>query len=129
MHPHEEQLVRSFFVSAKRQRYLALLGNNRRRRDALDKLNHLHDLDPRYTTEIDSREDVLENLRRKGAPDTCYVLSDIAEIDGQEMPLAEALEAAERGGWGTIIGCIPGRLAYYYGEMGEQRLILERRNS
>jgi len=41
-------------------------------------------------------------------------------------PLDEAVSDAERGGWGMIIGGIPGRLAYYYDECGEWRMLLER---
>jgi hypothetical protein len=45
------------------------------------------------------------------------------------MGLREALTALadiELGRWGTLIGCIPGRLAYYCGECGESRTLLER---
>lgn len=125
MHPHEEQIVRAFFLASKRDRYATLLGNKRRRPEILDRLNHLNHLDPRYATAITS-ERVLGALKAKGAPETCYVISDDCEIDGKEMPLADAIHAAESGGLGTILGCIPGRLAYYYGESGEVRLLLER---
>jgi hypothetical protein len=54
-------------------------------------------------------------------------MSDEPEIDGSEMPLGDAVNAAEHGYWGTIIGCIPGKLAYYRGERGGRRLLLEKR--
>jgi hypothetical protein len=53
-------------------------------------------------------------------------MSDIADIDGRELPLAEAVDRAELGGFGTIVSCIPGRLAYYYDESGARRLLLSR---
>ena len=48
------------------------------------------------------------------------------EIDGRDLLLEEAIQATEEGEWGTILGCIPGRLAYYRGEYGNERLLLER---
>jgi hypothetical protein len=53
------------------------------------------------------------------------VLSDNKQIDGREMKLSDAIEQAKLGGWGTLIGCIPDRLAYFYDECGERQLILE----
>lgn len=41
------------------------------------------------------------------------------------MALQKAIDETEAR-MGTLIGCVPGRLAYYYGEAGEQRLLLER---
>jgi hypothetical protein len=40
------------------------------------------------------------------------------------MPLVEALNEAEAIGWGTIISCIPGRLACYLDEAGSERRLL-----
>jgi hypothetical protein len=42
------------------------------------------------------------------------------------MPLEEAVAAAEAGGWGTIVICIPRQLAYYFDECGERRALLVR---
>jgi hypothetical protein len=54
------------------------------------------------------------------------VLSGTPELDGREMPLVEAVWEAEAAGWGTLVGCVPGRLAYYYDETGLRRMLLER---
>ena len=123
----EEALVDAFIVPAKRERYKALLASKKRRKKLLDGLNHLADLDARYATPIPSNADVLALLKSRGAPDRCHVLSDGLELDGREMSLRDAIDAAERAMLGTLVGCIPGRLAYYYGESGEQRMLLERR--
>ncbi len=122
----EEQLIKTFFVRERRERFLMMLRKPRRRAKALDELNHLRDLDSRLCVELSPTEDAEACLRSRAAPDACYVLSDIAELDGREMPLGEAIEKAAAAGWGTLIDCIPGRLAYYFGEFAEQRLILER---
>ena len=116
----EEALVDAFIVPAKRERYKALLASRRRRAKLLDGLNHCRDLDPRYATEIASSTDVVALLRSRGAPETCHLISDAKALDGKQMALREAIDE------GTLIGCVPGRLALYYGEAGERRLLLER---
>jgi hypothetical protein len=126
MTEHEEAIVRAFIASARRSRWLESLASSKRRPRMVDRLNHCQDLDDRYTTMLPSNADVVGVLRSRGAPATCYVLSCTAEIDGQVMALDEAVSAAELAGWGTIISCIPGRLAYYYDECGARRMLLER---
>ena len=42
------------------------------------------------------------------------------------MELSEAISQTELTGWGTIISCIPGQLAYYDDECGERRILLAR---
>jgi len=123
---HEEATVRAFVKNQKRERYLMLLKSERRRDTVLDQLNHWRDYDPRYATPLALTADVLQLLTEKGSPDTCHVISDNSAIDGKYMSLQKAISAAETGMSGTIISCLPGRLAYYYGEAGEQRLLLER---
>ncbi len=127
MNENEEALIRTFIIREKRKRYLELFGSKKRRTATTDCLNHFSDLDPRYRTIVPSTANVVALLQAKGAPDTCCVISAIHEIDGWTMPLSEAIDIIEYEGWGTLVGCIPGRLAYYYGEQGEQRLILEKR--
>jgi hypothetical protein len=125
MSTHEDEIVDSFFLPERRERYRLLLRNPRRRKKALDTLNHNPPIDPRFATPVKSHL-VEEALRQQGAPATCYVISAIPELDGREMALKDALQEAEYGYWGTIIGCIPGRLALYLGEGGERRLLLRR---
>jgi hypothetical protein len=126
MNTHEEKTIGAFIVSPRRSRYLLCLASKKRRGPFLDCLNHCRHLDERFATLMKSNADIAAELRRRGAPDACYVISATEGIDGKTLPLEEAIEAAEMGGWGTIISCLPGRLAYYYGECGECRMILER---
>jgi len=122
----EESIVRGFILAERRSRWLAMLRSPGRRRAFLDRLNHCGDLDERHARLLPSNADVAGLLRARGAPRTCYVLSDHDEIDGRTMALDEALLAATAGGWGTILCCIPGRLGYYYDEQGARRMLLER---
>jgi hypothetical protein len=120
----EEAIVEAFIAPNQRARWLSSLGSAKRRRKFLDRLNHCDDLDPRYARPVASNVDVVALLRSNGAPATCCVVSDVASIDGREMPLDEAVAAAELGGWGTIISCIPGRLGCYIDEAGTKRRLL-----
>jgi hypothetical protein len=122
--PAEEATIRAFIVSAKRDRYISLLASAKRRRKFLDCLNHCRDIDERHITELPSNVGAAALLRSHGAPDNCYVISDNSEIDGRVMPLPEAIDQAEFNGWGTIICCIPGQLAYYIDEAGSKRRLL-----
>ena len=126
MQLEEGALIDAFIIPAKRERWRSLLANSKRRAKIVDGLNHLGDLDPRYATELPSSTDVVALLHRRGAPSSCHVLSADRELDGRVMPLEEAIESSELSMQGTLVGCIPGRLAYYYGEAGEQRLLLKR---
>jgi hypothetical protein len=126
MNPNEEAIIRAFISSPRRPRWLESLASAKRRGPMLDRLNHCRDLDERYATLLPSNADVVALLKSHGAPATCYILSCTQGIDGQVLTLDEAVSAAELGGWGTIISCIPGRLAYYYDECGKRRMLLER---
>jgi len=130
MNPHEEQFARSFIVPKKRDRYLALLESKRGRSKLLNGFNHCHDLDARYATLIPSNQQsdgfIESLLRRKGAPETCYVMSDNRDIDGREMSLSEALAKTVGLGSGTFISCLPGKLGYFEFEDLSERYILQR---
>ncbi len=122
----ERALVEAFIIPSKRARYATLLAKPTRRAKILDGLNHNRDFDPRYATPVPSTTDIVAALRAYGAPNRCHVLSSLSELDGQEMDLADAIDEAESGLIGTLIGCIPGKLAYYYDEGGAERVILKR---
>lgn len=128
MQTHENALVDAFVVPSKRARYKELLASSKQRKKILDGLDHLRDLDDRYAKELPSSTNIVELLRSRGAPKSCHVISSVAKLDGREMALQDAIDETEANMSGTIIGCIPGKLAYYYGESGEQRLLLERSN-
>ena len=126
MHSTEEAIVRSFIPPHRRPRWLLSLSSAKRRSRFLNCLNHCKDLDPRYCQWLPSNANVVGLLRSHGEPAMCFVLSVTDAIDVREMPLEEAVLAAEMGGWGTIISCIPGRLGYFYDECGERRFLLVR---
>jgi hypothetical protein len=65
-------------------------------------------------------------LKEKGAPDTCYVISTNPQIDQKQLPLAEVLQGiVGNADEGSVLSCIPGKLAFYEGEDAGARYILE----
>ena len=126
MHPHEEATIRAFFSRHRRTRWLESLASTARREEILEDLNHCRDLDDRYATLLPSNTDIVKVLKAHGAPNLCHVLSATSTLDGCDLDLSEAISLTHLGGWGTIICCLPGQLAYYYDECGERRMLLER---
>lgn len=124
----EEATVRAFFERAKRDRFVALLRNPKRRGKALDALNHFNEFDERFVTRAGGNDlDLPAMLRARGSPAECYVISDLAEIDARVLPLDDAIAETMSGGFASLLCCIPGRLALFIGEGGTGRyFILER---
>ena len=61
----------------------------------------------------------------KGAPETCYALSEDSDLDGKELPLVDALSEIVGACMGTFLSRIPGKLGYFEDE--GQHWILEHR--
>ena len=126
---HSSALVRAFIAPERRERYLGLLASPRGREKLRRALAHLRDLDPRCTHElpkgVHTPAEIEVLLRSKGAPPECVLLAEDAALDGCRLPLADALDAVIGRGMGTLISCLPGRLAFYEGEgPGERYLLL-----
>jgi hypothetical protein len=89
----------------------------KRRGDIRALLDHSITLDPRHSEQLPGGDQfsprVEELLRKRGAPDRCFVVASNARFDGREMPLREALDAVIGGGDGAFISCIPGKLGYF----------------
>jgi hypothetical protein len=122
---HEEQTIKAFMLKERRDRYLSFLGNNKRRKEVLDRLNHCKDFDERFMQWLPSNADIVNILLKAGSPSEVYVISD-SSLDGKIMPLSDAIHETSMTGSGTIVSCIPGKLAYYYDEGGERCGILKR---
>ena len=127
---HEAALFKAFVLPQRRDRYTNLLKSAKGRVKIRASLAHFRDLDPRYAHRIDpnnsANEVIARELQRRGAPAESYIISEAAKLDGQTLPLREALDAVVGYGMGTFISCVPGRLAYFEGEEPGERYILER---
>ncbi|MGH9351126.1 MAG: hypothetical protein ACRD2G_03030, partial [Terriglobia bacterium] len=93
--PHEEAVVRAFFIRERKQQFLTRLANPRTRKKVLDKLAHFYDFDPRYAHRIPTAQQDIDSiyrlLRGKGAPSTCHFISAYSHFDGQTMNLRDGL--------------------------------------
>jgi len=126
---HEEAFVRSFILQDKQARYLEMLASVKRRNRFLDRLNHHLDYDPscaRRVAPCQQTASAIESLlRRHGAPDVCHIISSLAKWDSLDLPLHKALELVVGYNVGTVLCCIPARLAYYESEdLGERYILI-----
>jgi hypothetical protein len=124
---HERGLAR-FLVGEWRARFRESLAPAKRRDTLRSQLPHVTHLDPRFATPTrESASALVAQLREKGAEDRCYLLSEDPDLDGRELPLAEALAAIADGGspHATFVSCLPARLAYYHGAEPGERYVLE----
>jgi hypothetical protein len=122
---HLEAFIEAFVLPARRERYLFLARAPKRRVELRKRLAHWRDFDTRRAVALprdaqSSATAVAQFLEARGAPSSCYVLSEWGEYDGRVMPLADATGAIVGRGMGTVLSCIPGRLAYYESEDGER---------
>ena len=125
---HEEAFVRAFIPNHRQERFLGIIANRKKRAKLLTELAHFKALNPKFMVEIPSNQRrgsaLVELLKAKGAGSTCYVMSENTKLDGREMELEAALKETVGYQMGTLISCVPGRLAYFEDEDG--RWILER---
>lgn len=130
MNDHELGFLQ-FVAEPGRRRMRALLElGPKRRADLRALLDHHVVLDDHHTTlltgEAASKANVEALLRRHGAPQTCFVISSDKRMDGQEMPLGDALSAAVGSGFGTYLSCIAGKLGYFEYEDVKSACLLRR---
>lgn len=128
MNPHESAFAESFISKARRERVLELLASSKNRYKFTSKLDH-HGRDyfiPECILSIEPQHqhppNIADILRATGAPETCHVIG--GGHDGKNMELLTALKQIVGYGTGTVLSCIPGKLAYFEGEIRERFLLV-----
>jgi hypothetical protein len=125
---HEQALIAAFVKRNKRDRYREILGNPRLRHKLIYQLAHFADFDPKFRLPFSSDKLFVENiaaeLQKRHSPKIIFALSEDPSLDQKEIPLLQALKQVVGRGMGTILSCIPGRLAFV--ETEDERYILER---
>lgn len=125
---HEQALIAAFVKRGKRERYRELLSDSRQRRKFLSKLAHFTDFDVKYRLPIPcgklSVKEIAKQLQQRGSPTNVFVISESSTLDQKDLPLMEALQEIVGYGMGSVISCIPGKLAFI--ETEDERFILER---
>ena len=126
---YEVSFINEFVTPERRRRYLALMESRKGRKKLIEALDHFEDLDMRRAKLLPASaqnvNQVYTLLKHKGAPDHCHVTSSNEDLDASEMFLRDALEKTIGMGSGTIITCIPGKLAYFESEEPNECYILE----
>jgi hypothetical protein len=106
-----------FVIESRRTRWRDLLSTPKGRKKLLAKLWNGDDLDKTLMTQLKPAERsipvLLTKLRSLGAPDNCHLISARSALDGRDLDLTSALQSVFELAPGTIISCIPGKLAYY----------------
>ena len=125
----EEQLVLAFVLPERRSRYLEFLRTAKGREKFRKTLTNFRAWDKRFTRIIapgsQNPKNIEQILLSLGAHHTCYVISDVTDLDGHRIPLASALCSIVGYSYGSVLSCVPGILAYYEGE-GERCLLYRR---
>ena len=128
---NEETLIAAFVKRNKRERYREILSNPRLRRKFTQQLAHFTDFDPKYRFSLPSNKQFAHNiaveLQKRLSPNIVWAISEDPRLDQRELPLVEALQQIVGGGMGTVLSCIPGRLAFV--ETEDERFILERHDA
>ena len=115
---HEQAFVSAFVVPEKRARYAEFLPKPKRRVEITRRFSHFFDFVPALARQVPRgvASELAPLLRAKGAGDTAHVIGGRDEIDGQDLPLEEAIDGALGDPSGVVVSCIPGRLALYIQE-------------
>lgn len=116
----ETAFVKASIVKDKQERYLQLLASPKRRREILDRFNHNLDFDPKYASvvpkELQTADKLAHLLRARGAGETCHVIADSLDADGQDLPLRDAVAEVIAHNFGSVLCCLPERLAFHKAE-------------
>ena len=130
-HGPRNRFVATFVLPDCQPRWLDFLSKPKRRSSFLHRLADDRDFDSRLRVPIppsyQTPESVAAQLQKLHAPTACHLISEQTELDGRDMDLLAALELVIGSGLGTVISCIPGKLAYYEGEMPGDRYVLHRK--
>jgi hypothetical protein len=124
----EQLFIAAFVKGSKRDRYQEIVSDPRLRHKFTHQLAHFTDFDPKYRLSIPSEKLFVDNiareLQKRHSPAVVFAISEDPRLDRKEFPLVEALKQTVGHGMGTILSCIPGRLAFV--ETEDERFILER---
>lgn len=128
---NEHSLIAAFVKRSKRDRYREILSSPRLRHKFTNQLTHFADFDPKYRLPFPSNKLFVDNialeLQKRRSPEIVFAISEDPALDQKELLLVEALKQIVGRGMGTVLSCIPGRLAFV--ETEDERFILERHDS
>ena len=114
----EREIVNGLVLKRRRERAMFELLSPKKREHFLWHIESF--LDPALIHQVKAYDikHVYPNLKSKGAPEDCYVLSMNEEQDGKIAPLRQVM-TEDRYGGAALVSCIHGKLAYMFGEYCE----------
>jgi len=125
---NEQAFIAAFVKRNKRERYREFLANPRLRHKFTSKLAHFADFDPKYRLPLASNKLFVDNialeLQKRHSPNVVFAISEDPTLDQKEVLLIDAVKQIVGRGMGTVLSCLPGRLAFV--ETEDERYILER---
>jgi hypothetical protein len=125
---NELSLIAAFVNRNRRDRYRDFVSNPRLRHKFTHQLAQFSDFNPKYRLPIPSNslfaDNIASELQKRHSPPIVFAISENPALDQKELPLVEALHQTVGRGMGTVLSCIPGRLAFL--ETEDERFILER---
>lgn len=128
---YEEQFIKSFVKKDKQKRLMAFAKDSKNRKKFTSGLAHTKDIEPqcihRIPADSHTAEKIEAILKRNGASDECYVISEHTKFDRKQSDLLSVLTEVIGTGLCTVVCCIPGKLAYYEGEESGERYLLVNR--
>jgi hypothetical protein len=111
--PQEEATIRAFIVRARRDRFLELLPNPKKRSSITKSLAHPNPgwFDSRYVKAIPPAQShaplIAKLLRSKGAGEKCWAISEDVKLDGREVELDSILPEIVGYGIGRFCAACP----------------------
>jgi len=111
------EIINLFVIKEKQARFFEFIGSPKRYKDFLDELlNDPRNVKPECIIELRGSEQTIEillqKLRKLGAGEKAYLVSDNDEIDGNIGSIEEMLSSVYGEG---LVYCLGNRLAYYEG--------------
>ncbi len=128
---HEEKFVASFIQKERRERAHFLLRDPAKRHEFTAKLAQVRWLDERFLTHITgdiahTAAELVALLKQNGASSTVWVISEDRTIDGRQLPIDDAMSSIWGVSKGTVLSCVPGKLAFLRGEAMKSEYLLKR---
>lgn len=128
---HEVEFVLAFVQQERQERCLGLLASAKRRQRFTRERAHFKWLDTQFAHVIAPAAahlaaEVAAMLRKKGAASVVWVISEDPALGSGELALEAAVGAVCGSSMGTVLSCVPGRLALFLGEESKSERLLER---
>ena len=121
-------LFKTFVIKQRQDRYINLLATDKGRKKLRSYIAHFEDIESKYSTPLHSlktHQELVDLLKSKGAPPTCYIIAENSKYDMKTLPLNDAITQLFNSGMAFFLSCIPGKLVYYESENSSERLLLK----